>query len=465
MVINQLKYSMMKNIILLITIIFLTSKGSAQSIDNTQAIDKLLKPQSLSLDSTQFYQIVRKQFSAIINSSGKNTIGNYASADIKNGQLAFNATKTFKNSNMLSVNANGGVTDGFFAIFNQTKINSNIGIDIKYNMLIKPMSLSFNAKTEIHRLQNRLDSIETLNKYNNIIYQHYVESLHKKLELLNSEINMLTSQPTQQLSERESATMGYQLAIKNLEADSLRLKLHTLKPVTDVCKGNKGQAYLDKKEAVDEFKYTGICFQWISIGAGIQNNSFNQYDPNQPNLASQLSSQNYTTWNIVAEWNRFKWSQYSNFSYYILVGGRFSVEDNFSDLTKVELNDTNQNSDMVTQRTVTKKVTAFRGDYQTNLIGGKLYIDFYKFLWGNDAALHIYPEVNFKQDRSPLYNAGIGLVYSFKDAADKGGKAKINSELYFRLSDLSNIANSNLSFLGRNELGLRVSIPVSIFNF
>ena len=455
----------MKNTILLITIIFLTIKGSAQSVDNTQAIDKLLKPQSLSLDSTQFYQIVRKQFSAIINSSGKNTIGNYASADVKNEQLAFNATKTFKNSNMLSVNANGGVTDGFFAIFNQTKINSNIGIDFKYNILIKPMSLSFNAKTEIDRLQKHLDSIETLNKYNNILYQHYIESLHKKLEFLNAEINMLTSQLSPKLSDRESAIMGYQLTLKNLEADSLRLKLHTLKPVTDVCKSNKEQAYIGKKEAVDEFKYTGICFQWISIGAGIQNNSFNLYNPDQPTLTSQLSSQNYTTWNIVVEWNRFKWSQYSNFSYYLLVGGRFSMEDNFSDLTKVELRDTYQNSDMVTQRTVTKKITAFRGDYQTNLVGGKLYFDFYKFLWGNDAALHIYPEVNFKQDQSPLYNAGIGLVYSFKDAADKGGKAKINSELYFKLSDLSNIANSNLSLLGRNELGLRISIPVSIFNF
>ena len=128
----------------------------------------------------------------------------------------------------------------------------------------------------------------------------------------------------------------------------------------------------------------------------------------------------------------------------------------------MELNDTYQYGNVTTQRTVSKKITAYKGDYQTKLTGGKLYVDFYKFFWGNVAAFHIYPEVNFKQHSSPLYNTGIGLLYSFQDAKDN--RAKINAEFYFKLSDLSNTMNTDLMVLQRNELGLRISVPVSFFN-
>ena len=131
----------------------------------------------------------------------------------------------------------------------------------------------------------------------------------------------------------------------------------------------------------------------------------------------------------------------------------------------MELNDTHQFGDSVNQRTVTKKINAYKGDYQTKLIGGKVYFDIYIFFFKNNAAFHIYPEVNYKQYATPLYHAGIGLLYSFIDAKDKENKAKLNAELYFKLSDLSNSLSSELSILQRNELGLRLSIPVSFFNF
>jgi hypothetical protein len=206
-------------------------------------------------------------------------------------------------------------------------------------------------------------------------------------------------------------------------------------------------------------------FQYLSFGGGFQNNNFNQFKPNFSTLDSQITKQNNVVWNATIEYNLYKWNQYSQPTYYLLVGVKGSIDDNFSDLSKVGLNDTHLYGDSINQRSTTKIFTAYKGDYKTNLLSAKIYFDFYRFFFKNSAAIHIYPEVNFKENDKPLYNTGIGLLYSFNDVKDKENKAKLHAELYFKLSDLSNIGKSDLSILQRNELGLRLSIPVSFFNF
>jgi len=451
----------MKKLILLLPIIFYSITGTTQT--SVLELKTLTKANKFGLDSTQFYHIIKQQFNAVINSSGKTTIGNYASADIKDGHLAFNATKNLKNGNMLSVNANGGVTDGFFAIFNQTKINSNLGIDLKYNILFNSSSLSYHSG-EYDNLENALSNADTVNVFRNSIYKDYKLMLQKKLALLNVEIETVTNQLGTESSEIEKANLDYQLALKNLQSDSLRLKLQTLKPKDEVWNENANKTRNDKIAAVNAFEYTAIRFQWISIGVGLQNNNFNQFNPDPTNFDNQIIKQNYTSWDISAEWNLYNWNHYSRYTFYILAGARLTIDDNFSGLSKVELNDTYQYGDTQTQRTVTKKITAYKGDYQTKLMAGKIYVDFYKFFLDNDAALHLYPEANFKQYSRQIYNLGIGMLYSFQDQKSKENKAKLNAELYLKLSDLSNDANSDLSVFRRNEFGLRLSIPVSFFN-
>jgi hypothetical protein len=449
----------MKKIILLSTIIIISGKGIAQKENMTVSeMDRLT--------GEQYSIILKKQFNAVINSSGKTTIGNYASADIKDGHLAFNATRNFTNGNMLSINANGGVADGFFAIFNQTKINSKVGFDLKYNIMLKKnSSLSFYNK-ELNLLESHLAKSDDEYEFNRTIHLHDSVMLQKKLALVKIEINSLANQINKgSLNDQEKARMEYELAMKNLEQDSINFKLQKLQSAKESDNVNMKRKKKDRLAAIEDFDYTAIRFQWVSIGAGFQNNNFNQFEPNFTALDNQIIKQNYTTWNIIAEWNLYNWNHYSKYTFYILVGGKFTIDDNFSDLSKVELDDTQQYSNSVTQRTITQKIVAYKGDYQTKLLSGKFYIDFYKFFLGNAAALHIYPEVNYKQNAKPQYNTGIGLLCSFIDAKDKENKAKLNAELYFKLSDLSNNTDSELSVLQRNELGLRLSIPVSFFNF
>ncbi|MEI8202532.1 MAG: hypothetical protein WCH34_05940 [Bacteroidota bacterium] len=469
---------MKKTIILIIFISVYLFKVNSQSFTDSgkitiHDIDSTLSKvkddkDNESLSIVNYRLILKKQFNAVINSSGKNTIGNYASADIKDGHLAFNATKICKNGNMLSMNLNGGVTDGLFAIFNQTKINSNVGGDLKYNILFSKcsyLSYSVKEKYKLNTLLRIADDefiLDTINGNRTIIKlkldSNLIENEIKSLNILIESLN-----PKKDNIKLDS--LNYQLTLKKLALDSIKLK-------SPICNSAvKSDSYKkqgkSKLNSIEAFEYRGIRFQWISIGIGFQNNNFNLFKPSFSTLDSQIIKQNYTTWNITAEWNLYKWDNRIKYStYYLLVGGKFSKDDNFSDLSKVELNDTYQyGHDSIIERTVNKKITVYKGDYKTKLISAKFYFDFYYFFLGNSTAIHIYPEVNLKQHYSPYYNSGIGLLFSFTDSKDKDNKAKLNAEIYLKLSDLTNTSNSDLSILGRNELGLRLSIPVSFFNF
>jgi hypothetical protein len=448
----------MKRLIFLLTLIIVSFRVVAQTSMSINEIN--------SLTGEQYSTIIKKQFNAVINSSGKTTIGNYASADIKDGNLVFNATKNFKNGNLLSINANGSISDGFFSVFNQTKINSNVGLDLKYNLILKKRSsLSFHTE-EINKLRNLYRYADTEYLISKSMHIHDSIVLQKKLALVKTEIEALSVRAKKTSSDaQENASTEYILALKQLELDSLNLKLETLKSREESDIYNSSKRKKAKQAATEAFEYSAIRLKWISIGTGIQNNDFNRFKSGFIARDSQIIKQNYTAWNFTVEGNLYNWNHYSLHTFYLLLGGKFTIDDSFSDLSKVELTDTYQYGDTIAQRTLTKKIIAYKGDYKTKLVGGKFYIDFYKFFLGNSAAIHIFPEVNYKHHYKPLYNAGVGLLYSFKDAKDKENKAKLNAELYFKLSDLRNNANSEFPLFQRNELGLRLSIPVSFFNF
>lgn len=439
----------------------ITSKDKTN--DTTQNISLFYS--EFKLDSVTFNTIIKKEFNAVVNSSGKTTIGNYASADIKDGKIAFNATKNFKNGNMFSINASGGITDGFFAIFNQTKVNSNVGINFKYNFRLRSSSISFH-KEEVAKLKKKMSDAKAQTLISKTINAHDSILLHRKITLLATQIKATDSKLSAVgLNAEQKADFEYQLALKTLQQDSLLLKQQMFPSSKEADQKIKNAEQKLKARALLDFKYTGISFQWISIGGGLQNNNFNQFLPRFASLDSQIVKQNNVVWNMTVEYNSYNWNQYSKPTYYLLFGFKGSVDDNFSDLTKVEINETNLYGSSVNQRSTIKKLNAYKGDYSTKLLAAKFYADFYKFFFKNEAAIHIYPEANFIQDRKPLYNAGIGLLYSFYDMKDTENKAKLNAELYFRLSDLSNTAASKLATLQRNELGLRLSIPISFFNF
>lgn len=326
------------------------------------------------LTGEQFHKIINKEFNSVINSSGKTTIGNYASADFKMGNIAFNATKMFKNGHMLSLNINGGITDGFFSIFTQNKVNSNVGLDLKFNIRLKSGSISFHTH-EIEKLNRMFRNNKLDSALSETIFNHDSILLQSKMNLIKIEINsIIFNLKENNLSPEQKANFEYLVALKNLQKDSLQFRLQTLPLKSDVKESAKGKKDKANSAAVSRFKYTDILFHWFSVGGGFHKNNFNQFNPKFSALDSQLTEQNFVVWSATVEYNLYKWNQYSKPTFYLLYGAKGSIDDNLSDLSKVEINDTHIYGDSKNQRTSTKKYNAYKGDYKTKLISAKLYL-------------------------------------------------------------------------------------------
>ncbi|HJY13974.1 MAG TPA: hypothetical protein VJ304_14365, partial [Flavobacterium sp.] len=322
----------MKNsLIFLILLVCYYSARSQTAGQNTLNLSRFYS--EFKLDSVAFNTILKREFNAVINSSGKTTIGNYASADFKDGKVAFNATKNFKNGDMLSINASGGITDGFFSILNQTKINSNVGINFKYNFRLRSSSISFHTD-EIEKLKKKISSAKVESLTSQTIHRHDSILLERKISLLATEIMLINAKLKTTLDEEQKAKLEYQLALKNLQQDSATLTKQSFITETEVNDQSAIKERKAKAKALLDFEYTGISFQWISLGGGLSNNNFNQFLPRFSSLDSQMVKQNNVVWNMTIEYNLYKWNHYSRPTYYLLFGFMGSVDDNFGDLTK-----------------------------------------------------------------------------------------------------------------------------------
>jgi hypothetical protein len=414
------------------------------------------------LTRAQFSTIVKKEFSAVVNSSGKTTIGRYASADIKDGQLAFNATWNGSNGNVFSLNANGGTNDGFFGVFSNSKINSNVGIDFRYNLMLnKASSLSY-YDFELDKLKARQAEADESYRLKLQAHKHAREVVISRLALLETELSEVNRQlGDKTMTPAGKARLEYRLALVNLEKDSLLLQEKSFMPDQVADRMLKTQRDKMRQAAVESFGYNAIFMQWLSIGGGLKNNSFKQFDATETTLTDQIIRRNFTTWNLSAEWNIYSWHHYSRYTWYLQIGAAFDVGDNFGELTKTELTDTYQYGAGSTSRTSTRKFTAYTGNYETRIIGGKFYLDYYKFLWNNNTAFHIYPGMVLQKERKTMYNAGLGFLYSFMNAREKSDLPRLHAEFYLEFSDLADNLSTGLTFIKRSEFGLRFAFPIA----
>src|SRR5437762_3569648 len=59
-------------------------------------------------------KILNQQFSNLITGQTKNSIGNFASIDLTKAEVAFAGNLIFADASVLTIKANGSISDGFF---------------------------------------------------------------------------------------------------------------------------------------------------------------------------------------------------------------------------------------------------------------------------------------------------------------------------------------------------------------
>lgn len=421
------------------------------------------------VDPVTFRKIINRQFSHVVSGEQSGKPGNYATVESKDAKLSLNATAPLK-FGLVSVNVNGAVTEGLAPLITNNRVNPSVGSEIKLHLLHPTQKLLRFLDSDIKKRDARLAQIEVDRAYKTAKYIKETELLKKTIANLRAKKTKIEGQlaamsamipPTPHDPELLEL-----LAKTELEIESASYKLATDYSATPLAKETEfsEEAEVLKEAARLELPLTGFGFSWLSVRYKFLNKNFYRFDSTLA-VANQLPKQDFTMSEVGIEFNRYKWSKRPFETYFLTVGFSYSNDDNFDALGKREVVDTYNYGSTPAVRTSQKKYTAFQGAYEKNIAIKKFYIDFYYFLFVNNAAaVHIRPEIERRPDIGSLTNLGLGLLFPFKDKSDKTGKSIVNLEVYANLLDIENIRNKESSFFQRHDIGVRVSFPITFYN-
>lgn len=430
-----------------VAITFLHLTGNTQPETN---------PPGLPIDRESFEKVIQREFSQIVNGQPKALIGNFAALDLNDTKVSFNGSKIFNNLTAITLNASGNIDGGAYAIFNNSKINSNISLEMKFSSIIRRKDIALGST--ISEMKKRSDNLDRIRKQYEIL-ENKIDNDHRRLlasrDYLFHEIKQIES------DNPSSVVKDFLIAMKKSQIDSIELILHNdfgdipakKKALTSSKKKALSVAYLD-------FELTRIKLQWIEFGYKVINKTFSLFDGSAP-VPEQLDKVSFTSHRVSICFNKYKWSDQAFESHYLQLKGEIFYDDNRDDLSKNEITESHEYGSSPVSRTTNRKFIVYSGDYEQDVIGATLNADFYQFLFQqNTCAIHLYPNGEFSKGSGPIFNLGIGFMYSFKDKKDEKGKALINAELYFNLNDIGNERNTDRPVIDRNEIGLRFGLPL-----
>lgn len=87
------------------------------------------------LDSKTFKKVLNEQFSNIVTGQSKNTLGNFASIDLKDGEISFSGIAISKKGRIFGLKGSGGVNDGIFSILNNSSLNTKISLEGQFHLI------------------------------------------------------------------------------------------------------------------------------------------------------------------------------------------------------------------------------------------------------------------------------------------------------------------------------------------
>lgn len=466
------------------TILFSLLLLLAANVDGQTDTCMNLFDAELSMNSDLFKRLLKREFTKIYSPDTKNGIGNYASIEPVGTTVNFSGNIILK-SDIISIKANGGVSDGIVSLFSNNKWSNNIGLDVQYNLFL---TNNWNYVS--------LDAMEYLNytraltegKCTELAYDFVddrTESCYKA-NLLENELIILKSeiqkhaksrndfksklikdhQDSVSLAESELAYLKDSVTLHVKQQEIIRLRCEC----DGLCMLSKNmidsiEVYVSRKakkkwnrEQLDNLDVLGFRINWFSFGYGVSNNSFRLYDPTQP-FDSQFSLNSFLTQEVRFQFNRYAKHKNGN-TYYVSLWLKGSIADNFESLTQNDFEEINSDTSSNTVRKNIKKFSAYSGDYKKDLYSLTFGSDFYYFIKGNVLAFHIFPKHTSFQNLQPETSLGVGILMPFRKAGDD--KSIVNAELFMNTPNLfktNGVTESN--YFKRSEYGIRLTAPIS----
>ena len=216
------------------------------------------------------------------------------------------------------------------------------------------------------------------------------------------------------------------------------------------------------KEIFDKYEVTGISLGWFSIFYEVNSNEFKRLN-SELEFNSQIIEEDFVSHGFGIQFSWLNLDTSEDFkSFFWSNGLDFSYSDNFNDLTKQEISETNQLGESSGQRAITNKFNAYSGEYQDDIRSLNFFSDFYYFIFHNNrAAVHLNPVYQIIEDTKPRFNLELGLLFSFKNSKENKETPIVNAEVYYNFLDLFKTTETDLKLFERNDIGLRFTFPIN----
>lgn len=432
----------MKHVILILAASFMT----ALNIVHAQKADSLYNPCDTLIKKADFNAIIRGQFSKVIGGGSDFNIGNFLSLDVNNLTVDFKATMAGKKGPLFTLGVNGGVDAGIISIFSNSQLSSNLGINGSLHFLTKKNSFTITEK-ECKKIITRID--EVIQNYDHLLRQDSVIFIMDSLNFL-SKLEC----------EKDSCLTLYNKKKIVLLPDIFATRRDSL----NIRKENAIKERDKTLENLYSFNPSGFSISWWSTKLNLQNRNFKLYDRTKDTIfENQISSVNKTVVSFGLFYNIYKWSKRDEHSYYFNAGINISYDDNFSELSKIEIKDTYSATNPNVKREIVKNTTAYSGNYTDGIVSYNPTVNFYYFTLENKAAIHLAIDLFAKDIKAATVTPVVGfllpLIVKNKDA-DKS-TSKLNAEIFFQLNDIGNNLGTTGKIYERSNIGLRIISPIT----
>jgi hypothetical protein len=441
-------------------------------------------------DSILIKKLYNRTFSGIVTGQSSKSFGNYASVDINQPKVAFAGNFIFKNGSVLAINGSGGISDNVLSLFTNSKFNSQFETGVQYDWLaLSKDSIWYYDDTYRDYYAKKIQMVyEYKKKKLDLNYENRKQTLVRQDSALVKSIRINREKYNANDSKLSNASDDIASAVKEgvdttslhktkiglmVIKDSLtyRISLDSLDLETNSLKISKGlvnyRAILNDVEnsyAPDSVKLNDLIeifkvkFGWFSFGYHIKISQFKLFYPDS-NYNKQVVKQSAVNHEAKIMYSVFKWSQEKFSSYYWNVSAGFTYGNNLEDLDPVEITEIKNYGPNPNDRTSSKKYNAYSGTYKTYLKGIRLYGEYYRFFFKDNAvAFHVFSDFVIKDKVQPTLDPGLGLIFSVKDAAKES--SIVNVEFYYTFKDVFNTSGSEFSFWERNNIGIRFGFPI-----
>jgi hypothetical protein len=424
-----------------------TSQGSAQKCDG-------------GLSERLYTRLLERHFSSLMSSQSGTVLGNFASVDLKEAEAAFAGTSVLRGGAVLATKVSGGAADGLLPILQGNEFNSKLGATVQLNLLSR---------------EGRSVSFDCASYYR---YQDAVRGINRDYALRSVEIengrNFAETTRGLQLAELQRKKTALQAVIdtsSGLKRDSLMVELARVQRAYELKSSEVAidpvrqrynfdeQRATQLKQAEDSLDVMGFSIGWLSVEYGIQNVAFRLFDPALP-VENQVRKRSFATHTGGIRYSRYRFSPGAFETRFWSVSLLASFDHNLSSLTKVELIDRQSYGSTPDQRVSENKYTAYSGSYRSRVGTLTLGGDYYQFLFNkNQAAVHTYPAIEFKEGERTAYNLGLGFLLTARSTAKE--PSTLNAEIFLNLTDLTNARDSEQGLFGRSGIGLRLTFPIT----